>query len=330
MQRGGLDLLVLENQLIRVGVLIGLGADICEFNYKPLDLDFVPVWGEGTRVPIASGGPPASGLGSFHDDYRGGWQEVLPNGGAPSEFRGASFGQHGEVARLPWDCALLEDTDASVTVELTVSLVRSPLRLTKRLRIDRTSAVLEVEEELCNTAGITQDAMWGQHLAFGRPFLNEGCIVELDAGARVVPHEFEHTVPVRRIAPHMTHEWPVVTSSDGGSTDLSKIPPAGSPTEMAYLTDLKTGQYRVRNEHRVGVELRWDLATFPFLWLWQELGETTDYPWFGRAYLVGLEPFSSYPTNGIASAVENGTALKIAAQATKRTSWSIRVVGPPA
>jgi hypothetical protein len=34
-----------------------------------------------------------------------------------------------------------------------------------------------------------------------------------------------------------------------------------------------------------------------------------DAPWFGKHYNIGLEPFSSYPSSGIAEAVENGSAL---------------------
>ena len=47
----------------------------------------------------------------------------------------------------------------------------------------------------------------------------------------------------------------------------------------------------------------------PYLWYWQEFGATEGYQWYGRPYTTGLEPFSSYPTNGLAEAVENGTAL---------------------
>ncbi|WP_344832616.1 hypothetical protein [Nonomuraea dietziae] len=43
----------------------------------------------------------------------------------------------------------------------------------------------------------------------------------------------------------------------------------------------------------------------PYLWLWQELGASTDWPWWGAAYVVGLEPFSSMPTDGLSAAVDN-------------------------
>nr|WP_236667172.1 hypothetical protein [Nonomuraea sp. K271] len=51
--------------------------------------------------------------------------------------------------------------------------------------------------------------------------------------------------------------------------------------------------------------------------MWQELGASTDHPWWGRAYTVGLEPFSSMPTDGLAAAVANGTALTLDPHETK-------------
>ena len=47
----------------------------------------------------------------------------------------------------------------------------------------------------------------------------------------------------------------------------------------------------------------------PYLWYWQEFGASEGYPWYGRHYNIGLEPFSSYPTDGLAEAVANGSAL---------------------
>jgi hypothetical protein len=49
----------------------------------------------------------------------------------------------------------------------------------------------------------------------------------------------------------------------------------------------------------------------PYLWFWQEYEASRAYPWYGKYYNIGLEPFSSFPTNGIADAVENDTALTI-------------------
>jgi hypothetical protein len=49
-------------------------------------------------------------------------------------------------------------------------------------------------------------------------------------------------------------------------------------------------------------------------------GTSRFYPWYGRNYNVGLEPFSSYPTNGIEEAIENGSALSVGPSETLRFS----------
>jgi hypothetical protein len=144
--RAGVDGLTLENRALRVGVLTGRGADIVEFNYKPRDMDFVTLWGEG--IPRAEpGDATAMDAGTtFMDLYRGGWQEIFPNGGSPSRHAGATYAQHGEVTRLAWDVELLEDTEERVAVRLRTRLRRAPLELHKTLRLGAGEPVLDVVE----------------------------------------------------------------------------------------------------------------------------------------------------------------------------------------
>jgi hypothetical protein len=104
------------------------------------------------------------------------------------------------------------------------------------------------------------------------------------------------------------------------------VPEPGAPTDVVYLTGLTEGWYEVARPDGATVRVEWDVAVLPYLWLWHEFGETTGYPWWGRAYVVGVEPFSSYPTNGLAGAVANGTALELAPHEEKALWWSIGVV----
>lgn len=327
-QRHGLDTVVLENRTLRVQVLAGRGADVVELNHKPDDTDFVTLRGEGIRAPgDVAASDPAGGAGGFFDVYRGGWQEILPNGGAPSRHAGASFGQHGEVCLVPWDVEVVEDAPERVAVRCETRVGRTPLRLRKTFALDAATPRLEVTEQLVNESPVEQRAMWGQHLAFGTPFLRPGSRIELPAGLRVLPHADAIGPTGRRVAGDREHRWPDAVAPDGAPCDLSLVPERGAPSEMLYVTGFDDrGRYDLVDPDGLGLRVAWDATVLPYLWIWQELGATTDFPWFGDAYLLGLEPFSSYPTNGLAEAVANDSALRIAPHATLALDWSASVV----
>ncbi|MFC6896559.1 DUF4432 family protein [Nonomuraea dietziae] len=178
----GMRALVLENERLRVTVLADKGGDVVEFLHKPSDTDLVWLSPQGLRRPL----PPqaADDVGAFVDHYEGGWQEVFPNGGAPSVYRGARLAQHGEVAGLPWSVEVLTDTAREVAVRLAVRTRRLPYRVEKTFRLASGTAALEVEGRVTNEAPVALHAMWGHHLAFGRPFLRPGARIRVPEGAR--------------------------------------------------------------------------------------------------------------------------------------------------
>jgi hypothetical protein len=319
----GVPAVVLENELLRVTVLLH-GGHVVEFNHKPQDLDLVWLAPGGVRPPNPGGAADDAAL--YFDTYPGGWQEVVPNGGAPARYRGAALAQHGEAAGLPWACEVVEDDPARVAVRLTVRTTRTPFRLAKVLTLESGAARLAVTEELANEAPVEAHAMWGQHLAYGPPFLRPGCRITLPGGVRVLPHPEAVNPPRRAVAAGGPYSWPLVPAPDGTMTDLSVIPGPGAPSDVVYLTGFTEGWYKLRRpDGGPAVRVCWDAAVLPYLWLWHEFGDTTDYPWWGRAYVAGLEPFSSYPTNGLPEAVGNGSALTLGPYGRKELSWSIEV-----
>jgi Domain of unknown function (DUF4432) len=261
----GIDAVVLENRTLRVTVLAGKGTDIVELNYKPRDLDFAPLSPGGIREPRTDAGD------AFMTSYPGGWQEVLPNGGAPSSHAGASYGQHGEISLSPWDHAIERDDPGGVTVAFEIALRTVPLRLTKRLSLDATSPTLRVDETLVNESDVEVAVMWGHHIAFGPPFLTS-------------------------------------------ETRLEPPVELGRERSIEYLEGLDT--YTIR-DGEIAMTVAWDARTMPYLWVWQEHGGTREFPWWGRLRTVGLEPFSSHPTDGLAAAVRNGSALRLSARETR-------------
>jgi hypothetical protein len=315
----GIPAVTLENEQLRVTVLAGKGTDLVELTDKTWDREFAWRSPAGIRNPAGLGaGTGTDDVAAFLDTYPGGWQEVLPNGGAPCVYRGAALAQHGEVATMPWRYEVVGDS----AVRFTVESRRLPLRLTKTMRVR--GGALEVDEELANLAPVPVEAMWGHHITFGAPLLKPGQRIRLPDGVSVIPHPTPiHPSGHRRVAPGGPYPWPVVPTPDGGKVDLSVVPERGQPSDIVYLTGFEdTGWYAV-----AGLLVEWDATVLPYLWLWQELGATTDYPWWGRAYVVGLEPFSSYPTDGLVAAVANGTALQLAGGERRTLRLAARVLG---
>lgn len=317
----------LENEKLRVGVLVDKGTDVFEFNYKPTDTDFVWLTAGGIRNPVSYLSTSPDPLATFLDYYPGGWQEIFPNGGAPSSYLGARFGQHGEVANLPWDYEIIEDTEDVVAVLFSVRTQKMPFYLEKVLCLRSGEGGISIEETLTNESGVSLSAMWGHHIAFGSPFLEEGCRISLPEGAMIIPHGEPIHPDGRRVKGGRSYAWPLAEGSSSEEIDLSVLPEKGTMSEMLYLSDLSEGWYEVENPNKsLGLRVEWDVEQMPYLWFWQEYGASGFYPWYGRHYNVGLEPFSSFPTNGIQEAVENGTALAVGANEERHFSFAVSVL----
>lgn len=307
----GLRHVVLENRALRVTVVPDKGADIVEFRLKPLDLDVLWASPAGLRDPRTTR-PSSDGPGAMMDSYEGGWQEIVPSGGPSSAHMGATWGQHGESTTLPWDVRVEEDAPDHVAVALRVRLLRYPLTLQKTLHLRGEAAILQIDETLINDAEEPVDVMWGHHPTVGAPFLSPACRFYLPGGEVRAPAT--RTFERQRAAAGARGRWPLIQDVAGTSLDLRLMPPPEARTaEMLYVTDLPEGWYAIVNDALgAGFGLCWDVSTFPHLWYWQVARGAYGYPWYGRTYSMALEPWTSWPGDGLAAAVAQGTALRLA------------------
>jgi hypothetical protein len=79
---------------------------------------------------------------------------------------------------------------------------------------------------------------------------------------------------------------------------------------MMYLEDLADGWYAVTNtDLGVGLAVQFPRDLYRYLWRWEVFGGNPGYPWWGRTYNLGLEPFTSATNRGLAQAIEDGSAL---------------------
>ena len=303
----GMRIAYLENEAIRVGVLLDKGADIFEFTFKPRDLDFMwqsPV--EMRRPFVATSILPE---GSFHDYYYGGWQEILPSAGWATEpYLGTYQGLHGEASLLPFEATLLEDTPDAVSLRTRVHLYRSPLALERTMSLERDKAALFIKERLVNESDSEYAIMWGHHPALGAPFLDDRCVVQVPAKKVEVLAYHKNGL----WEPGGDYEFPMVPNRRTGKLqDITHVLPKSTRSvDVIFFKELAEGWYAVTNQDSgVSFGMAWDKSVFKYLWMWQVYGGHDDYPWYGRTYNAALEPFTSYPPAGIQNAIKNGTAL---------------------
>ncbi|MEA3335872.1 MAG: aldose 1-epimerase [Chloroflexota bacterium] len=305
----GLRLVFLENEFLRVGVLVDKGADIFQFLHKPSDTEFMLHTPRGLRPPAVQS--VGSGWGAFLDYYQGGWQEILPNGGPACTYKGVEFGLHGEVTTIPWDYFIGADTPAEVQVTLSVRPFRTPFHLQRTMTLRRGEPLLLIEEALTNEGAEAMDFMWGHHPAFGAPFLGPDCRVDLPAGDLLI--ETFAGAAGTRLTGGGQYRWPHVSEDGGVRVDFSRPDAPGTGHEdLGYVVNLPEGWYAVTNQAtQVGLALTWSLETFPYLWIWRQFNQSNGYPWYGQVYTMALEPWSSYPSAGLITAIENRSAAKI-------------------
>ncbi|MGE5528201.1 MAG: aldose 1-epimerase [Patescibacteria group bacterium] len=311
---GGFRAVFLENEQLRVTVLADKGADIQEFLHKPTDTDFLWRSPMGLRHPTLNVSPPSANGGEWLDYYEGGWQDLFPSGSSASSYKGADFGFHGESSTAPWQVDLVTDSPEEVAVRFSLYTCRSPFYAERVLSLRRGEPVLRVDETLTNLGREEMDLMWGHHPALGAPFLSGDCAIDLPTVGRVwvgpEPY-FER----QRVKPGGGAEWPWAEGRLGGRVDMSLVPgPEVETADVLGLTGLAAGWYAVTDRRRrISFGLAWPVEVMPWLWFWQVCHGAYGYPWYGRAYVMALEPWTTPPGPGLGWAAANGTAAKVPA-----------------
>jgi uncharacterized protein DUF4432 len=306
----GYKAVTLENEILSVTVLPSKGADIYALLYKPRNMDVL--WKSPWGLKRPGAGVPTAGTTeeAWLEHYGGGWQEIFPNGGDACVYKGCHLNFHGEVSVLPWKYTI-QKGDTEVSVEFSVSTYRSPFQLRRRMTVKAGRPVIHISEKLQNYAEEEMQFMWGHHPAYGAPFLDGDCFIQLP-GATFQAHDVA-MAPISKIPAGMVGSWPCIPGKEG-TVDLSQVPPMTERhCEFGYLRDLTAGWYTITSrKHDFGVGLAWPVEFFKYLWFWQELRGSFGYPWHGRCYVMAIEPFTSIPGTGLQNAIKAGTAPVIA------------------
>ncbi len=296
------DAVLLENRHLRVLVSLSRGGEIFELRDKRTDIDLL--WHHHAAVTSARPFIATSNRaeGSFLDHFAGGWQEIFPSGGPATEFAGAEFGQHGEVALLPWSCEIQEDEPESVSVHLSVRCRRYPFRLDRWLTINDDRAVLRVQARATNLSPMDLPVMWGHHITFGHPFVSESLRLLLPPET---PTQIPETLPTDSFTTGVGR-WPLASSDpDVTSEDIGSI--AGAQNHV-FVGPVPVGHATLVNTQLdLGATVTWDADVLPHVWCWSVNGGARAYPLFGAETLLTLEPFTS-PFLSLAEAASSGHA----------------------
>lgn len=310
--------IVLSNAHLTVRVDIDRGAEITHI---------VPAGGENilfhadwrSPLPARTSQTYGSDVLDWLSAYRGGWQELFPNAGAPCTVLGTPLPFHGEVSRAAWSVDWhAEGRDATLSTG-----TRLPLVLHRRMRLAAEQPILFLEETIENESHLTVPYVWGHHPAFGPPLAAAGARIDLPARRFVAAEDLNGDSV--DLAPGSIHHWGSAAAKDGAPVDLSVIP-AAPCQRLCFIEEMTAGWAAIRNPAiGLGAGLAWDLADFPVLWLWQEIGNGVGMPWYGRAAITALEPQTQAPAHGLEAAIAAGTARSLAprGRATARLAVTI-------
>jgi hypothetical protein len=213
---------------------------------------------------------------------------------------------HGEASMTSSDWQITDEGGAKAGVCLSTRLARSPFRIERTMSVDSGKPVLHLHERITNHGDEPMAYMWGHHPAYGEPFLSEHCRIDLDAKSVRADDAYDPANNPMHL--NRDYAWPTV-ERDGRQTDLSRVPPKSQPSAcLGYLHDFKSGWYGITNTALgFGIGLTWPVEIFPYAWLWRELSSSSGYPWYRAAHTMAIEPFTTIPGQGLATAIKHGT-----------------------
>ncbi|WP_026875170.1 DUF4432 family protein [Jiangella gansuensis] len=304
----GWEVVHLGSDELDVDVLPGKGGDVTSVRWRPLGVDVMWRTRWGLRARGETGTVGSSEAMLMHA-YPGGWQTVFPNGGDATTEHGVEWGMHGEAWLASYDW----HANGPASIELRTHLVRSPFSVVKRIAV--TGPTVTVTETVTNEAAEPIEVMWSQHPAFGAPLVGPGARVETDARTA-------------HVAPGTSAPWPMLP--DG--TDLARLPEERSGiSRLAYLADFAEGRAGVVNDELgLRADLSWDTSLMPYAWYWLEAGGRTGFPWYSDAYVLALEPATSWPGRGIATVrATTGTQITIDPGQSRTSSVALTLAASP-
>ncbi len=277
-------LLQLRTDRIVIDIDISRGAEITRLVERRTGVDVLmrTPWADEAlrRRPVPLIEDPYDSEREWTASYAGGWQTLVPHAGDAEEIDGVVRQYHGEGSIVPWTLDHVGEDRASAHVQLS----SVPLHVTRTITLD--GVTVEVSDVLTNAASRTVSYDYQSHPAFGAPFLDAGCRIELAAAAYVSDPRLSLGEVPAGARVHWPHAGPE------GLLDLSTVPDSGSGVfRFGWLEDVQDRTVTITNPSLgLAATLEWNEPLRDRAWLWLDAGARTDAPWDGRSYALAIEP----------------------------------------
>jgi galactose mutarotase-like enzyme len=217
--------------------------------------------------------------------FIGGWFEMFPSAGHPGVVDGRPTYLHGEAPRLPW--AVVRRSAAAVTAG--VDLVADPVHAERTVELTDTG--IAVSSTYVNVGTRPVAYTRGEHPCLSRVAFAGGRI-EVRARRAWTPAP-PADAAAAALVPGVEFSWPHSPATAGGELDVAALPAAADGRHDHACLELADAEVRV-TAPRLGlaVELRFDLADYPYLLLWENFAAPGTDP-DDVCDVFGLEPTSA-------------------------------------
>jgi hypothetical protein len=222
----GRPAIVLRNDKLELTILIR-GAMLANLVLRDDAEKLSPYWNmdRALRAAGSSLATPAGALGHFL---------CLDGFGAPSEEeRAAGMPFHGEATGRQFET--VEESTKGIGASTAKLKVRLPLAqedITRTVTLVGGENVVYVNTEVENLLAIDHPLSWAEHATTGPPFLSPGnTIIDIPGTkCRVRPQKAGST---GKLAYEKDFVWPLAPLTQGGSVNLTTVPPNGTSLDLA-------------------------------------------------------------------------------------------------
>jgi hypothetical protein len=258
-QYRGLQVVRLENELLRVDVLPEAGSKVYNFVHTPSGRNLL--W-HNPHVP-----PARQHFGAcFDDNWSGGWDELIPNDLPVAEPEGDLLPDHGEYwsQAAKWD--VLRDDGQAAAVRFAIRGRVLPVLLEKTLTLEAGASHLHVHYRLTNQGPKLVEFDWNIHPAMAITPDSRLDVPVLEGYSDPWREaQFKGFTPIR---------WPYIQDRRGAQVDLRRVEgPASAIADMHYLTPVREGWWALTDQRaKVGFGLAFPKDIFPHVWLFRTFG----------------------------------------------------------